>query len=169
MQQHLARELTKKVTEYLALKNQHLDPDNKETLGEFMGFWLKEVRFTKGLKNSTKERYLGLYENYILNPDKFLISRNKNITNIDKLFISNIPMIKINTRCIQEYYNALHESDISSSTIISINKLLKPFVKYAYINNTLIRDYSIGLIIPNAKEEKNVKRILGMTLKMYLQ
>lgn len=72
-----AKELIKKVNEYLALKNQHIDPDSKETFGQFMNYWLINVKFMATLKNSTKERYLGIFNNYIINPEKFLTSTKK--------------------------------------------------------------------------------------------
>ena len=152
------KELQEKVNNYISLINHQIDADSTETFGEFMSYWLKEVRFSNGLKNSSKERYIGLFENYIVNPEKFLTSKGKKINSLNKLFISNIPILKINTRCIQEYYNALFSSDVTSATILSINKLIKPCLKYAYTNNTLLKDYSIGLVIPGIKHERRRKK-----------
>lgn len=152
------KELQQKVNHYLSLINHQVDADSTEMFGEFMYYWLKEVRFSNGLKNSTKERYIGLFENYIVNPEKFLTSQGKKIIFLNKLFISNIPILKINTRCIQEYYNALFSSGVSSATILSINKLIKPCLKYAYTNNTLIKDYSIGLVVPGINQERRRKQ-----------
>ena len=152
------KELQEKVNNYLSLINHQIDADSTETFGEFMSYWLKEVRFSNGLKNSSKERYIGLFENYIVNPEKFLNSKGKKINSLNKLFISNIPILKINTRCIQEYYNALFSSGVTSATILSINKLIKPCLKYAYTNNTLLKDYSVGLVIPGINYERRRKK-----------
>ena len=89
------KELIKKVNDYLILKNQHIDPDCNETLGQFMNYWLNNVKFMATLKNSTKERYLGIFNNYILNAEKFISSNNKKITNPNKLHISAIPMVLV--------------------------------------------------------------------------
>lgn len=152
------KELQEKVNNYISLINHQIDADSTETFGDFMFYWLKEVRFSNGLKNSSKERYIGLFENYIVNPEKFLTSKGKKINSLNKLFISNIPILKINTRCIQEYYNALFSSGVTSATILSINKLIKPCLKYAYTNNTLLKDYSVGLVIPGIKLERRRKK-----------
>lgn len=152
------KELQEKVNNYLSLINHQIDADSTETFSEFMYYWLKGVRFSNGLKNSSKERYMGLFENYIVNPEKFLISSGKKINSLNKLFISNIPILKINTRCIQEYYNALFSSGVTSATILSINKLIKPCLKYAYTNNTLLKDYSVGLVVPGINHERRRKR-----------
>ena len=67
-------------------------------------------------------------------------------------------MLKIDMRCIQDYYNELYRSGVTVSTIESINKLISPCIKYAYINNTITKDFSVGLTIPNQKHERKRKK-----------
>lgn len=139
-------ELNEKIKNYLKLSSQNINPNNKETFGEFMEFWLKECKFKNGIKNSTKERYWGLYNNYIVNIKSFLNLNSK--SDINKLLIYNIKITNINTICIQQYYNCLQKIGVSENTIASLNKLIKPCLSYAYVNDKTIKDYGTGLVVP---------------------
>ncbi|MBQ8999124.1 MAG: site-specific integrase, partial [Clostridium sp.] len=149
-------QLNEKVQKYTSLSSQKINPDNKETFGEFMGFWLKECKFKSGIKNSTKERYWGLYKNYISNIKSFLKLNLISESDIKKLFICNIRITNINTICIQQYYNTLQKIGVSENTIKSLHILIKPCLSYAYANDKTIKDYGTSLVTP--KTFKSVKK-----------
>ena len=109
------KEAEKKRDEYLNNINQGLDIDyNKKQLSESMILWLNEyVKISN--KPSTYDRYLGIYNNYI---DKSILS-NKVIENIKPMDI-------------QIFYNSLYKSKKTSSTINTINKVLKSFFTFAF-------------------------------------
>lgn len=145
-----ATELKEKISQYKALNRKHLNPDNKDTFGTLIEYWLKNVKFVNGIKNSTKERYWGLYNNYIDNIFSFLALNKIEIHPLlkNKLNIKDIPLIKLNIAHIQEYYNTLFSIGISSNTISFINKLIKPFIEYAYVYDKINKDFGKGLKIP---------------------
>lgn len=113
------------------LVDEGIKVNDKQTFDEFFKKWLFTVRFN-GLKPSSKERYESLYRNYIKNSP-----------------IANIRLNKINSLIIQEYYNQLvYETGKSPSTLKSINKIMKPCLKYAYNQGFILRDYGQALNIP---------------------
>ncbi|MDY2881939.1 MAG: tyrosine-type recombinase/integrase [Romboutsia timonensis] len=145
-----ATEVREKISQYKALHREHLNPDNKDTFGTLIEYWLKNVKFVSGIKNSTKERYWGLYNNYINDIHSFLKLNKIEVNSLlkPKLNIKDIPLIKLNIAHIQEYYNTLFSIGISSNTISFINKLIKPFIKYAYVYDKISKDFGEGLEIP---------------------
>lgn len=109
------KEAEKKRDEYLNNINQGLDIDyNKKQLSESMILWLNEyVKISN--KPSTYDRYLGIYNNYI-----------------DKGILSNKVIESIKPMDIQIFYNSLYKSKKTSSTINTINKVLKSFFTFAF-------------------------------------
>lgn len=109
------KEAEKKRDEYLNNINQGLDINyNKKQLSESMRLWLNEyVKISN--KPSTYDRYLGIYNNYI-----------------DKGILSNKVIESIKPMDIQIFYNSLYKSKKTSSTINTINKVLKSFFTFAF-------------------------------------
>ena len=109
------KEAEKKRDEYLNNINQGLDINyNKKQLSESMRLWLNEyVKISN--KPSTYDRYLGIYNNYI-----------------DKSILSNKVIESIKPMDIQIFYNSLYKSKKTSSTINTINKVLKSFFTFAF-------------------------------------
>lgn len=109
------KEAEKKRDEYLNNINQGLDINyNKKQLCESMLLWLNEyVKISN--KPSTYDRYLGIYNNYI-----------------DKSILSNKVIESIKPMDIQIFYNSLYKSKKTSSTINTINKVLKSFFTFAF-------------------------------------
>lgn len=128
------KELNKKIKD-LTYELDHNVINNKESLEHFFENWLFEVNFINK-KPSTKERYEGLYRNYIKNSS-----------------ISNINIKDINQTDIQKYYNSLIKKGASTSTIIQLNKLIAPGIRYAYNNNLIIKDFTRAIVLPTKKEE----------------
>lgn len=143
------KELDKKIKD-LTFELDHGVQNNKECFENFFENWLFEVNFINK-KPSTKERYEGLYRNYIKDSS-----------------ISSINIKDINQTDIQKYYNALVKKGISVSTIKQIHKIIAPSLRYAYNNNLIIKDFTKAIILPTEKEEdklKNMNKINPLTLE----
>lgn len=143
------KELNKKIKD-LTYELDHNIINNKESFEHFFENWLFEVNFINK-KPSTKERYEGLYRNYIKNSS-----------------ISNINIKDINQTDVQKYYNSLIKKGISASTIKQLNKIIAPSLRYAYNNNLIIKDFTRAIILPTEKEEtklNNKNKISPFTLK----
>ena len=143
------KELDKKIKD-LTFELDHGVQNNKECFENFFENWLFEVNFMNK-KPSTKERYEGLYRNYIKDSS-----------------ISSINIKDINQTDIQKYYNALVKKGISVSTIKQLHKIIAPSLRYAYNNNLIIKDFTKAIILPTEKEEdklKNMNKINPLTLE----
>lgn len=129
------REAEDKKNEYLnGIKNGLNVNHQNIILGESMHLWLFEiVRVSNKIKPSTFQRYEGIYRNYIKNSELYGIK------------INDLKAIQI-----QRYYNKLHENGKSSSTIKTLNKLLKSFFNYAVDEGYIIKNPCIGnkIVIP---------------------
>lgn len=125
-----------------AIRNEleHNIVNNKELFETFFTNWLFDVKFLT-LKPSTKERYEGIYRNYIKNS-----------------CISKIKIKDITLNHIQEYYNSLIKNGSSVSSIEQLNKLIAPCIRYAYDNNILIKDFTRAIILPKESEEVKLKK-----------
>ncbi|EGS9999211.1 site-specific integrase [Clostridium perfringens] len=143
------KELDKKIKD-LTFELDHGVQNNKECFENFFESWLFEVNFINK-KPSTKERYEGLYRNYIKDSS-----------------ISSINIKDINQTDIQKYYNALVKKGISVSTIKQLHKIIAPSLRYAYNNNLIIKDFTKAIILPTEKEEvklKSMNKINPLTLE----
>lgn len=150
------KEAEKKRDEYLNNINQGLDINyNKKQLSESMMLWLNEyVKISN--KPSTYDRYLGIYNNYI-----------------DKSVLSNKVIESIKPMDIQIFYNSLYKSKKTSSTINTINKVLKSFFTFAFnqgyiTNNPCIKGKVVipGDLKSEAKEieifsDEDISKILN--------
>ncbi|MGV3027067.1 tyrosine-type recombinase/integrase [Clostridium thermobutyricum] len=128
------KELNKKIKD-ITYELDHNIKDEKESFENFFVNWLFEVNFINK-KPSTKERYEGLYRNYIKNSE------------LSKLKIKDISQTDI-----QKYYNSLIKKGISVTTITQLNKIIAPSIRYAYNNNLIIKDFTKAIILPTKKEE----------------
>lgn len=143
------KELDKKIKD-LTFELDHGVQNNKECFENFFESWLFEVNFINK-KPSTKERYEGLYRNYIKDSS-----------------ISSINIKDINQTDIQKYYNDLVKKGISVSTIKQLHKIIAPSLRYAYNNNLIIKDFTKAIILPTEKEEdklKSMNKINPLTLE----
>lgn len=143
------KELDKKIKD-LTFELDHGVQNNKECFENFFENWLFEVNFMNK-KPSTKERYEGLYRNYIKDSS-----------------ISSINIKDINQTDIQKYYNDLVKKGISVSTIKQLHKIIAPSLRYAYNNNLIIKDFTKAIILPTEKEEdklKSMNKINPLTLE----
>ena len=104
--------------------------NDKALFETFFSDWLFEVKFNT-IKPSTKEKYEGIYRNYIKNSP-----------------LSKIKINKLALHDIQDYYNYLYNSGTSANCIKSLNKLIAPCIRYAYNNNLLIKDFTHAIVLP---------------------
>lgn len=129
---------------YLNAINNGLDYSfDKQTLGKTMLLWLNQyVKLSN--KPSTYERYEGLYRNYIAN------------SNLFSLVISGLKPITI-----QAFYNDLYLRGKSSSTVNTINKLLKSFFTFCVNQGYIVTNPCSGkkVTIPGdlRSEKKNIE------------
>ena len=158
------KEAEKKRDEYLNNINQGLDINyNKKQLSESMILWLNEyVKISN--KPSTYDRYLGIYNNYI-----------------DKSVLSNKVIESIKPMDIQIFYNSLYKSKKTSSTINTINKVLKSFFTFAFnqgyiTNNPCIKGKVVipGDLKSEAKEieifsDEDISKILNSKNKVLIK
>lgn len=68
----------------------------------------------------------------------------------------------------QKYYNNLVNNNCTIIRIKNIHKLIRPFIRYLYNNNIIIKDFSSSIVLP--KEEEKVKlskenKIIPFTLE----
>lgn len=128
----------KELEQKIDKKKKELDSgiiNNKESFGIFFTKWLFDVNFTK-CKPSTKERYEGIYRNYIKNSSIY----NKKIKDLKPIDI-------------QYYYNNLIRDGKSVGVVRSLHKLIVPCIRYAYDSDIIIKDFTKAINIPTESEE----------------
>lgn len=135
------------------VKKIRLELDNniintKDLYLNFFSKWLFEVHFVNK-KSSTKEKYEGLYRNYI-KPSKDL---------------KKVKLKDLDLDIIQTFYNNLYENGISESIIKNLHKLIAPSIRFAFFNNMILKDFSKGLVIPKSHTINNNSSIIPFTLE----
>lgn len=135
------KELDKKIKSAIYELENNIQ-NSKDSFETFLANWLFDVKFIN-LKPSTKERYEGLYRNYIKD------------SSLSKVKIKNISLTHI-----QNYYSELIENGKSPSCIKMIHKLIAPCIRYAYNNNLLVRDFTSAIILPKENEEEKLNKVL---------
>lgn len=114
--------------------------NNKDCFETFFLDWLFEVRFLK-LKSATKEKYEGIYRNYIKDSD-----------------LSEIKMKDLKVRDIQAYYNKLSKEGKSPNCIKMLNKLVGGCIRYAFDNDIIIKDFSRSVVLPKETEQEKMNK-----------
>ncbi|NFO32462.1 site-specific integrase [Clostridium botulinum] len=111
--------------------------NNKECFETFFTDWLFDIHFSH-LKPSTKENYEGVYRMYVKN------------SSLSKIKVKNLKLIDI-----QKFYNSLVSNGCTIIRIKNIHKIIRPFIRYLYANNIIIKDFSSSIILP--KEDEKTK------------
>lgn len=114
--------------------------NNKDCFETFFVDWLFNVRFLK-LKSSTKEKYEGVYRNYIKDSD-----------------LSTIKMKDLKVKDIQSYYNKLFKEGKSVNCIKMLNKLVGACIRYAFDNDIIIKDFSRSVVLPKETEKDKLNK-----------
>lgn len=108
--------------------------DNRALFGVFFKDWLYNTHMADK-KAATKERYDGIYRNYIENSP-----------------IYNIKLKDLEPSHIQNYYNDLVSNGKSISVITNLNKLIAPCIRYANISNRILKDFSKAIVLPKTPQ-----------------
>ena len=130
---------------------------NKEFFDTFFTEWLFNVKFLH-IKPSTQTLYESIYRIYIKDCE-----------------LSDIRIKELCAVDIQRYYNNLIKKGITPHTILSIDTLIIPCIKYAYNTNIIIKDFTSAIVLPKETEEIKLskeKKIHPFTLvqqKRFLQ
>lgn len=111
--------------------------NNKECFETFFTDWLFDIHFSH-LKPSTKENYEGVYRMYIKN------------SSLSKIKVKDLKLIDV-----QKFYNHWVINGCTINRIKNIHKILRPFIRYLYDNNIIIKDFSNSIILP--KEDEKTK------------
>lgn len=124
--------------------------NNNEYFEPFFTDWLFEVHFTH-LKPSTKENYEGVYRMYIKN------------SSLSKIKVKDLKLIDV-----QKYYNNLVSTNCTIIRIKNIHKVIRPFIRYLYDNNLIIKDFSTAIVLPKEDEKTKLakqNKIIPFTLE----
>lgn len=144
------KELDKKIKD-LTYELDNGIQNNKELFGTFFKDWLYNTHMIDK-KLSTKERYDGIYRNYIEGSDLYTI-RLKDLTPLD----------------IQNYYNKLINDKKSVSIIKNLHKLITPCIRYAYDSNRIIKNFSAAIILPKDTIKAKKTKVTPFTLQEQIQ
>lgn len=145
------RELEEKIRDLKNELNNNIT-DNKEFFGVFFKDWLYNTHMNNK-KAATKERYDGIYRNYI-----------------DNSPIYYIKLKDLEPSHIQNYYNDLVSNNKSISVINNLNKLVAPCIRYANISNRILKDFSKAIVLP--KTSQNISKsndVIPFTLNEQLK
>ena len=114
------------------LNNGLVSSDDKITLEQWFHTWLFEFRINE-LKDTSFERYEGIFRNYI----KGSILGKKKLSDI-------------RTAHIQSYYNTLAEQGKSTNTIKTLNKTLKTCLNDALKQGYIVKNYCSLVTMPKS-------------------
>lgn len=123
--------------------------NNKECFETFFTDWLFDVHFSH-LKPSTKENYEGVYRMYVKN------------SSLSKIKVKDLKLIYI-----QKFYNNLVSNGCTIIRIKNIHKIIRPFVRYLYNNNVIVKDFSASIVLPKEDEKTKLakeNKIIPFTL-----
>ena len=124
--------------------------NNKECFETFFTDWLFDVHFSH-LKPSTKENYEGVYRMYVKN------------SSLSKIKVKNLKLIDI-----QKFYNNLVFNGCTIIRIKNIHKIIRPFIRYLYNNNIIVKDFSTSIVLPKEDEKTKLEKenkIIPFTLE----
>ena len=111
-----------------------------EFFSEAMGIWLYETKRYDEIRDTTFEKYDGVYRNHIKDEPMLLSKVNS-----------------MHARQLQSFVNKSIECGTSSSTVRDVIKLIRQFVRYLMSQQILITDITLGVKIP--KDESTDKRL----------
>lgn len=114
----------------------------RDSLSMAMYNWVWDILRVSGIKETSFERYEGIYRNYVEN------------TELGYMRLKDIQRIPI-----QKYYTELYEKGKSYSQIKNAHKLINMFFKYAVIEGYLLRNPCEGINLDQYKEEETIDEL----------
>lgn len=126
-----------KYQEWAQNNSRGLKINDKESLTQAMYTWLWEIEKMSGNKESTFERYEGIYRNYVEDSE------------LGYIFLNTIEKITV-----QQYYNKLFTEGKTYSQIKNLNKLLSKFFRYCVEEGYLARNPCTGIKLDAYKQEE---------------
>lgn len=135
------QDVVDKMADYKTQMNSGLTSSNdKITLSQWFHTWLFEFMINE-LKDTSFERYEGIYRNYI-----------KDST------LGKKKLIDVRTAHIQSYYNALAEQGKTTNTIKTLNKTLKTCLNDAIKQGYIVRNYCSLVTLPKTETEEDQEK-----------
>lgn len=142
------QEVVNRMAEYKTqLNNGLISSDDKITLEQWFHTWLFEFRINE-LKDTSFERYEGIFRNYI----KGSILGKKKLSDI-------------RTAHIQAYYNTLAEQGKSTNTIKTLNKTLKTCLNDALKQGYIVKNYCSLVTMPKSDIKEKEHDITFFTIE----
>ena len=142
------QEVVNRMAEYKTqLNNGLISSDDKITLEQWFHTWLFEFRINE-LKDTSFERYEGIFRNYI----KGSILGKKKLSGI-------------RTAHIQAYYNTLAEQGKSTNTIKTLNKTLKTCLNDALKQGYIVKNYCSLVTMPKSDIKEKEHDITFFTIE----
>lgn len=126
------KELTKELDNNLV--------NNKEFFDTFFTQWLFNIHYLH-IKPSTQTLYESIYR-----------------IHIKDCALANIRIKELCAIDIQRYYTTLIKKGVTPHTILSINRLIVPCIKYAYNTNIIIKDFTSAIVLPKEDEETKLSK-----------
>lgn len=147
------KEVSDKLTEYKYKNmNDMLPIDESITIEQYFKYWLFEYKINE-VKPSTITRYEGIYRRYIKSSQ-----------------ISNIKLKDLRAAHLQNYYNTLiNDKIISSSTILTINKVLKSAFTQAIKEGYLLKNYCTMVSLPKKVKKDEIVYFTIEEQKAFIQ
>ena len=132
--------------------NDMLPIDESINIEQYFRYWLFEYKINE-VKSSTVTRYEGIYRNYIKDSQ-----------------IARIKLKDLRTQQLQTYYNRLiDDNNITSSTILTINKVLKSCFAQAIKEGYLLKNYCTLVSLPKKSKKEDIVYLTIDEQKRFIQ
>lgn len=115
---------------------------DKIKFGDLMKEWIYATILQSERATSTKERYEGIFRNYILNTS-----------------IYNVRLTDIKTGVLQKYYNKLLEENKTVNSVLNAHKLIKLFLNYVVDEGYLLKNPAKSKHLSISKEKREKQKI----------
>ena len=147
------KEVSDKLTDYKYKNMNDMFPiDESMTIEQYFRYWLFEYKINE-VKSSTITRYEGIYRNYIKGSQ-----------------IAKVKLKDLRTQQLQTYYNRLIEdNNITSSTILTINKVLKSCFAQAIKEGYLLKNYCTLVSLPKKSKKEDIVYLTIEEQKRFIQ
>ena len=141
------KEAEQKRDEYLNQLKLGLNVDfDKAKLKDLMHSWLFDFkRVSENIKPATFDRYEGIYRKYIAGSE-----------------IADLKLVDIKPVVIQRFYNNLFENGYTTSSIRTLNGILRNFFNFAIEQDYIVKSPLKGVTIPSNKGELTKDRKLDV-------